>query len=166
MTAPRLPYVFEPGMRVTWVDGAGSCLVVRVDPDDIQRPLKVMTDHDSTTWLDREELSGVIADIDHPGTRGLLLEQYRRASGHALAYAAFYEDADEDGPWAVCPGLPGTDGFGSGVGQGESEGAAILDALTRLAAERETITVGPVSIEDRIAIIETRLTELERRSQP
>lgn len=129
----KLPYTFEPGMFIVYagkpklimsISSAGNLVTL----SDTGNPLHLGA-------------SDVLADIDHPGTRGLLLAQYREASGHE---AAGSERVRDSGEWWVLADPFDDPEQRPPVGCGESEGAAILDALTRLAASKAAAVVEAV----------------------
>lgn len=153
----RVPYVFEPGMSVRVIGHANPVLVTMVD------------NRDHGMWTSFQDarlyvsIRDCTADLDHPGTRGLLLQQYRDASGNPDAVAI----RDDGSDWIVDRDPAST--YSPVVGRGESEGAAILDALTRLAAERARESE-PSDMVERVRRIEAmfsrRLDSIEQRLAP
>jgi hypothetical protein len=151
-----LPYKFEPGMRVCVAeDCAGIISGVEVATGSGVTMYRVLEPDGSWGWWGPHRLT---ADLDHPGTRGLLLQQYRDASGHAEATPVFLGDAY--GGWIVDHDPTGD---GPEGGNGESEGAAILDALTRLAADRARESEQAKSVEGSEAIASAMLVEVAQR---
>lgn len=146
-----LPYKFEPGMQVRDEDGE-----VRIVAYVLHGTSQVVW-HEPEFGAMRCDFADVEADLDHPCTRGLLLQQYRDASGNPDAVAI----RDDGSDWIVDRDPAST--YSPVVGRGESEGAAILDALAQLAAERARESEQAKSVEGSEAIVQAMFVEVAQR---
>jgi hypothetical protein len=138
MTAPV--YRWVPGMRAT-LDVGDAGLVLLVDDDG-----EILVDWDGFgAALCKAALAS--PDLDHGPTRGALLDQVRELSGEPRASTSIVLHNGEGrmswlvaGPCTYTVGLPmfAPDPESKPptvYGEGATEGAAIMDALTRLAAK-------------------------------
>lgn len=126
MNAERA-FEFEPGMSA-YVDGHAKPVIVTL----VDSPDRGMwaSFRDARIYVSMRDCG---PGLEHAGTRGMLLQQYRDRSGHTTAFARF---ASAIGCWVVDAIESSEDRF---VGEGLTEGAAIMNALTRLARARRPV---------------------------